>query len=106
MGLPEVSTTSRHLGIPIGLMFEMWTNPERMAQWLPLTGMLTKFVKGEIKQGGRTFLCMEGVNGTMYARAEYLRSPSRIVLSTPSSSATRISGRLATRWHPPGRKRC
>lgn len=62
-------------------MFEMWTNSERMAQWLPPTGMLTKFMKGEIKQGGRTFFCMEGVNGAMYARAGCLEiaKPNRIV---------------------------
>ncbi len=72
---------NRTFDAPIGLLFEMWTNPEHMAQWLPPTGMLTKFMKGDIKKGGRNFFCMEGVNGTLYARAEYLEvtKPNRIV---------------------------
>jgi uncharacterized protein YndB with AHSA1/START domain len=43
--------------------------------------MTTRFFKGEIKTGGHGFWCMEGVNGIMYGRTEYLEvvKPNRII---------------------------
>jgi uncharacterized protein YndB with AHSA1/START domain len=72
---------NRTLEAPVDLVFAMWTDPKHIAQWLPPTGMTTKFFKGDIRTGGRGFWCMEGVNGVMYGRAEYLEvtKPNRIV---------------------------
>ncbi len=72
---------NRTFEAPVDLVFEMWTDPKHIAQWLPPLGMTTKFFKGDIKKGGQGFWCMEGVNGVMYGRAEYLEvtRPNRIV---------------------------
>ena len=72
---------NRTFEAPIDLVFDMWTDPKHIARWLPPTGMTSKFFEGEIKTGGRTFYCMEGVNGILYGRAEYREviRPSRIV---------------------------
>ena len=72
---------NRTFEAPIDLVFEMWTDPKHLGQWLPPVGMTSKFFKCDIKTGGRSFYCMEGVNGVMYGRAEYLEvtRPNRIV---------------------------
>ena len=72
---------NRTFEAPIDLVFEMWTDPKHIGQWLPPVGMTSKFFKGDIKTGGRSFYCMEGVNGVMYGRAEYMEvtRPNRIV---------------------------
>ena len=72
---------NRTFEAPIDLVFETWTDPKHLAQWLPPVGMTSRFFKCDIKTGGRSFYCMEGVNGVMYGRAEYLEvtRPNRIV---------------------------
>ena len=72
---------NRTFEAPIDLVFEMWTDPKHMANWLPPVGMTSRVFEGHIRTGGRTFYCMEGANGVMYGRAEYLEvtRPNRIV---------------------------
>jgi uncharacterized protein YndB with AHSA1/START domain len=72
---------NRTFEAPLDLVFEMWTDPKHLAEWLPPVGMTSRFFKGDIKTGGRSFYCMEGANGVMYGRAEYLEvtRPTRIV---------------------------
>lgn len=72
---------NRTFEAPIDLVFETWTDPKHLAEWLPPIGMTSRFFKCDIKTGGRSFYCMEGVNGIMYGRAEYLEvtRPNRIV---------------------------
>lgn len=62
-------------------MYEMWTNPEHFSKWLAPKGATMKFIKADIRAGGRTSWCMEGVHGTMYGSARYLEmiKPTRIV---------------------------
>lgn len=72
---------NRSFEAPIDVVFEMWTNPEHLAKWVPPTGMTMKFLRGEIRPGGSTLSCMTGKDVTMYARAEYqeVTKPNRVV---------------------------
>ncbi len=72
---------NRTFEAPVDLVFEMWTHPEHLAQWLPPAGMTTRFFKADIRTGGSAFYCMEGVNGVMYGKAKYLEitRPERMV---------------------------
>lgn len=72
---------NRSFDAPINLMYEMWTNPKHIAEWLAPTGAEMAFIKADIKAGGSTFWRMEGEHGTMYGRAKYLElvPPTRIV---------------------------
>lgn len=64
---------TRSFDAPLKLMFEMWTNPEHFAQWLPPTGFHMHSVKAEIKVGSGIFYYMTGASGErMYGRTEYL----------------------------------
>lgn len=71
----DIFVINRTFDAPIDLMYEMWTDPKHFSQWLPPTGFTMKFIRADIRPGGRTFYSMTAQNGgmTMYGRAEYLK---------------------------------
>ena len=72
---------NRTFDAPIARVFEMWTKPEHLAQWLPPTGARMRFLRSEIAVGKSTFFVITGEHGTMHVRAEYLaiEPPHRVV---------------------------
>jgi len=73
---------NRSFDAPIELMFDMWTNPKQIAQWLPPAGFQMQFIKADIKPGGSTFFVMSGGGDVkMYGRADYhaIEKPDSIV---------------------------
>lgn len=73
----------RSFDVPIDVMFEMWTNPKHVAQWLPPTGFQMEFIKAEIRPGAQTFYFMWGNDIKMHGKAQYLEitKPNRLVYS-------------------------
>ncbi len=73
---------NRTFDAPLDVMFDVWTNPKHLSQWLPPTGFEMQFVRSDIKTGGSTFYFMTGPGGAkMYGRAEYrqIARPDRLV---------------------------
>jgi uncharacterized protein YndB with AHSA1/START domain len=73
---------TRSFGASIERMYEMWTNPEHVAQWLPPTGATMRFLRAEPWVGGCSFYAMTLPDGaTMHGLIKYvaLEKPSRIV---------------------------
>ena len=73
---------SRAFDTPIERMYEMWTDPEHLAQWMPPTGATMQFLRKEPRVGGTSFYAMTVAGGmVMYGRVNYLtlERPSRIV---------------------------
>jgi uncharacterized protein YndB with AHSA1/START domain len=72
---------NRTFDAPLDLMYQMFTDPKHVAQWVPPTGATMKFIRADIKVGGSTFGRMEGAYGIMYSRAQYLElnRPTRVV---------------------------
>ncbi|MGE0056275.1 MAG: SRPBCC family protein [Hyphomicrobium sp.] len=73
---------SRTFDAPIEQVYEMWTDPEHLAQWLPPTGATMSFVRAEPRVGGTSIYVMTMPNGAvMYGRVTYLalEKPNRIV---------------------------
>jgi uncharacterized protein YndB with AHSA1/START domain len=73
---------SRTFDAPIERMYEMWTDPERLAQWLPPTGATMQFLRTESRIGGTSFYAMTAAGGmVMHGRVTYLalEKPGRIV---------------------------
>jgi uncharacterized protein YndB with AHSA1/START domain len=72
---------NRSFDAPIDVMFEMWTNPEHFAQWLPPVGFQMQFLKADIKPGGNTLYFMTNGDVKFYGRTEYasIEKPGRIV---------------------------
>jgi uncharacterized protein YndB with AHSA1/START domain len=63
------------------MMFEMWTDPDHVSEWLPPTGFQMQFIRADIKPGGSTLYVMTNGGVKFYGRAEYLEieKPGRIV---------------------------
>ncbi len=73
---------NRTFNAPMDVVFDMWTNPKHLSQWLPPTGFSMKFLSVDIKPGGAGFYCMTGPNDMkMYGKTNYLEitKPNRIV---------------------------
>jgi uncharacterized protein YndB with AHSA1/START domain len=69
----EVFVIARTFDAPLERMFEMWTNPARLSQWLPPAGAQMEFIRSDIRPGGSTFYVMTGPGDKkMYGRAAYL----------------------------------
>jgi uncharacterized protein YndB with AHSA1/START domain len=71
----DVFVINRAFDAPIDVMYEMWTNPKHVAQWLPPVGFTMKYLAADIRPGGKSSYSMTAENGglTMYGRAEYLK---------------------------------
>jgi len=78
----EQFVINRSFEAPIAVMFQMWTDPQHFANWLPPTGFTMQFLRADIRPGGSTFYSMtNGAGVEMYGRAEYLaiEKPRRLV---------------------------
>lgn len=70
----EKFVINRTFDAPLDVMYEMWTDPKHLSQWLAPTGFTMEFLEADIRSGGSTFYCMtNGRDLTMYGRAEYLK---------------------------------
>ncbi|MDB5795410.1 MAG: hypothetical protein JWR25_1789 [Noviherbaspirillum sp.] len=72
---------ARSFDAPIEVMFEMWTNPAHLSQWLPPTGFRMEFIMAEVKTGGSTLYFMGNETIGFHGRSEYLKieRPGRII---------------------------
>jgi uncharacterized protein YndB with AHSA1/START domain len=62
---------NRSFEAPQEVVFDMWTQPEHLARWLPPTGMEMRFLHADIRTGGRSLYSMGNGDFTMYGRAHY-----------------------------------
>ena len=73
---------ARSFDAAIDRVYDMWTDPAHLSQWLPPTGATMRFLRQEPKVGGTSFYAMTFANGpTIYGRVKYLAldRPGRIV---------------------------
>ncbi|HEY5037669.1 MAG TPA: SRPBCC family protein [bacterium] len=78
----DLFVINRTFDAPIEQMFELWTDPKHLAQWVPPTGFTMEYLRAEIKKGGTSFYRMDGSNNMkMYGKASYLEitKPNRII---------------------------
>lgn len=76
----EVFVINRSFEAPLERVFEMWTDPHHLSQWLPPEGMQVEMLRGEIKPGASIVMRMFGHGIELYSRAEYREiSRNRIV---------------------------
>lgn len=78
----DIFVINRSFEVSINKMFEVWTNPDHFAKWLPPTGFNMRFIKADIKAGGESFYEMSnGAGVTMHGKAKYLEitKPNRLV---------------------------
>ncbi|MEZ5849592.1 MAG: SRPBCC family protein [Hyphomicrobiaceae bacterium] len=73
---------TRSFDAPIASVYEMWTNPQHLAGWLPPTGATMRFLRAEPRVGGTSLYQMTAADGTvMHGRVTYqaLEKPGLIV---------------------------
>lgn len=78
----EQFVIARTFDAPIKTVFEMWTDPKHLSQWLPPAGFTVEFISARIEPGGGSFYRMSnGAGVTLHGRAEYLEvaKPNRLV---------------------------
>jgi uncharacterized protein YndB with AHSA1/START domain len=64
---------SRLLNAPIDLVWQVWTNPEHIANWWGPTGFTSTILKMDIKKGGEWNLTMHGPDGKVYPNSSIFR---------------------------------
>lgn len=77
----EVFVINRSFNVDIETMFEVWTNPKHVMEWMAPTGLKGQYINADIKVGSETFYSMTGNGVTMYGKAKYLEitKPHRLV---------------------------
>lgn len=78
----EIFVINRSFEAPIEQMYDMWTKPERLAEWLPPTGATIRFLRAEPRVGGSSHYAMRFSEGEpMYGLIKYieLTPPKRMV---------------------------
>ena len=69
----ETFVINRSFDAPLDQMFELWTDPKHLANWLPPTGFTMQFLRADIREGGSSLYVMQNDSGLkMYGRAQYL----------------------------------
>lgn len=66
---------------PVEMVFDAWTDPAQLVQWLAPKGTDMIFLEADIRTGGTSFYRMGNDNFTLYGRAGYLKveHPHRLV---------------------------
>jgi len=73
---------NRSFKVNVETLYNVWTQPEHICQWLAPTGFNMTYLNSEIKAGSTVRYYMDGPNGLrMYGRAHYieLKKPEKIV---------------------------
>jgi uncharacterized protein YndB with AHSA1/START domain len=72
---------NRSFNVPIAQMYDTWTKPELLSQWLPPTGSTMEFLEADIRPGGSSRYLMSNPHFRMWGRASYLEldPPHRLV---------------------------
>lgn len=72
---------ARTFDADMATMYEMWTDPEHLAMWLPPTGATMRFLRVEPHVGGTSFYAMQMGTQVMHGLVRYLAldRPDRIV---------------------------
>ncbi len=77
----EIFVINRSFNTDIHTLFDLWTNPKHIMNWMPPTGMEGEYLKADIRSGGESFYAMSGNGMMMYGKAKYLEvtKPNRVV---------------------------
>lgn len=77
----EIFIINRTFNTDINKLYEIWTNPQHIMNWMAPTGFTGKYITANIKTGGESFYSMSNNDFTMYGKAHYkeLRKPNQII---------------------------
>lgn len=67
----DVFVINRTFNAPIDTLFDMWTTPDHMTNWMAPKGFQMELMVGDIRDGGRTFYKMWGSGFEMFGRSQF-----------------------------------
>lgn len=72
---------ARAFDVPVAQMFDVWTSPKHLAQWLPPAGFTMEFIECDIRVGGASFYSMGNGSVKMFGVTRYLalERPHRLI---------------------------
>ena len=68
----DIFVINRSFGAPIDVVFDAWSNPKKIAEWLSPTGTSMEYFEADIRAGGISTYKMGNEQFTMYGRAAYI----------------------------------
>ena len=69
----EAFVINRSFDAPVDVVFDAWTDPAQLVQWLSPAGTTMKILKTDIRTGGSSSYWMGNDSFDMYGRAGYLK---------------------------------
>jgi uncharacterized protein YndB with AHSA1/START domain len=77
----DIFIINRSFDAPIDVVFDAWTDPKQLVQWLSPTGTDMEYFEADIRTGGTSFYKMGNDQFTLYGRASYLNveRPHRLI---------------------------
>lgn len=69
----EIFIINRIFDAPIDIIYDAWTDPAKLLQWLSPTGTDMEFFEVDIQTGGKSFYKMGNDQFTMYGRTYYIK---------------------------------
>jgi uncharacterized protein YndB with AHSA1/START domain len=79
----EVFIINRSFNAPQAKLFEIWTDPKHLSQWMAPQGAAMKVIRRDFKPGGESFysIAMENGGPAMYGKLKYVEitAPERLV---------------------------
>ena len=77
----EVFVINHSFDVDMKTMYETWTNPKHIMNWMAPIGFSGKYISADIRPGGESFYAMTGNGLTMYGKAKYIEmtEPTHIV---------------------------
>ena len=77
------------------LLFQLWTQPEHLARWLPPVGATMEYLEVDIRPGGSAFYRMDHPGGRPYGKVQYheIQAPERLTYTQMFSDEKKGPGR-------------
>lgn len=77
----EVFVINRTFNADIETMYEVWTSPKHVMNWMAPAGFEGKYINANFKPGGECFYSMTGNGFTMFGKANYIEmsKPNKLV---------------------------
>lgn len=79
----DIFVINRTVEASIQTVFEMWTNPQHIAKWLPPTGFKMEYLSSNVVEGGTNFYSMTNGEMTHFGKIHYQNiSPFSLLIYT------------------------
>jgi uncharacterized protein YndB with AHSA1/START domain len=69
----DIFIINRSFAAPIDVVFDAWSDPKKIAEWLSPTGTSMEYFTADIRAGGTSTYKMGNDQFTMYGRAAYIK---------------------------------